>query len=115
MGIGMSEESKTTDSIKLLYFIEQWSGNSRDGKAQDVDGFHFLKMTPEGDILEAYEAYETEDGVNVVTKVPEMCGVNWLKDLGYQDFDDLESIREEDFEVVFQAALEKRDSTNLPS
>lgn len=103
---------KTTD---FLYYVENWSGNSRDGKAKDIDGYHYLKMDEAGKILEAYEFYETLEGEKIVTTVPEMAGVSWLKDLGYQDFDDLDAVTEDDFEVVCEAALEKKNSTSSPS
>ena len=54
-------------------------------------------MDKAGNILEAYELYETEEGDEVVTPLPEMHHVNWIKDLGFDDFELLDIIDEKEF------------------
>ena len=84
-------------SIKYLFKKEYWSGDSKDGMIINGDGYHFFKMDEAGNIIEAYELYETDDGDEVVTPLPEMHKVNWLKDLGFNDFETLEKIDEHEF------------------
>jgi len=85
---------------ELKFAKEYWTGDSRDGSLVNGDGFHYYKMTHDGTILEAFEYYELDDGREFVTPLPEMKNVNWFKDLGFEDFDVLELIKENDFDQV---------------
>ncbi len=76
---------------------EYWTGDSRDGKCENSDGYHYYRMTPAGLIVEAYEVYEKDDGTQVVSPLPEMQNVDWIKDLGFEDFDALDAVTERDF------------------
>ncbi len=79
---------------------EYWTGDSRDGKSENGDGYHYYRMTQGGLILEAYEAYERDDGTMVVSPLPEMQNVNWIADLGFEDFEALDMVSERDFEEI---------------
>lgn len=79
---------------------EYWTGDSRDGRLENGDGYHYYRMTANGFIFEAYEVYEKEDGTPVVSPLPEMQNVDWKKDLGFEDFDALDFISESEFEHV---------------
>ncbi len=57
-------------------------------------------MTKPGRILEAYEFYETEDGREFVSPLPEMLNVHWVEDLGFEDFEALDIIRETEFQRI---------------
>jgi hypothetical protein len=85
---------------KFMFCRETWAGDSRDGKFINGEGYHYFKMSEEGEVLDAFEYYETEEGQEVVTKVPEMKGVHWLKDLGFEDFETLEMIAEHQFDHI---------------
>ena len=74
------------------YCKEYWSGDSRDGRLVNGDGFHFFKIQKDGLIIEAFEVYESETGGQVASPMPEMKNVNWLKDLGFDDFEALDEI-----------------------
>ena len=84
----------------IIFKKEFWSGDSRDGKFQNGEGFHYFKMTEDGLILEALEVYDSEEGVEVVSNVPEMSKVHWIKDLGFHDFDTLDGLEKSEFERV---------------
>lgn len=97
-----AEVIKTTIAVKALiepehYTREYWTGDSRDGILVNGDGYHFYRMTKSGRILEAYEFYEAEDGREFACPLPEMLNVHWLEDLGFEDFEALDSIKEYDF------------------
>jgi hypothetical protein len=83
-----------------MYAREYWTGDSRDGALVNGDGYHYYKMEGEGMILEAYEFYETDDGTEVVSPLPEMQNVSWKKDLGFDNFEALDMIDESEFERV---------------
>jgi hypothetical protein len=83
-----------------MYAKEYWTGDSRDGRVVNGDGYHYYRMADEGLILEAYEFYETEDGMEVVSPLPEMHNVGWKKDLGFEDWDALDIIDEREFERI---------------
>lgn len=82
------------------FMRDYWVGDSRDGVLVNGEGYHYLKMDPGGRILEAFEVYETEDGDEVVSFMPELVNVNWLKDLGFEDMESLEAIQISEFERV---------------
>lgn len=99
-------DSDTAKSSKLTivanpadeqYAREYWTGDSRDGVLVNGDGYHYYRMTKSGKILEAYEYYETEDGREFVSPLPEMLNVHWIDDLGFEDFEALDIIKEFDF------------------
>jgi hypothetical protein len=57
-------------------------------------------MSPDGLIMEAYEFYETDDGVEVASPLPEMQNVDWKKDLGFEDMEALDLIDEGEFRRI---------------
>ena len=81
----------------FIFTKEYWVGDSRDGVLVNGDGYHFFRMLPKGLILEAYEVYENDEGDEVVTPLPEMHDVDWIKDLGFNDMEELDIIPEQDF------------------
>lgn len=83
--------------IPTVYCKEYWLGNSRDGVINNGEGYHFYKMTRDGTIVEAFEVYEREDGEHVVSPLPEMVQVNWLADLGFEDWEVLETISPDEY------------------
>ncbi|MBQ47451.1 MAG: hypothetical protein CMP10_08265 [Zetaproteobacteria bacterium] len=85
---------------KKIYTKEYWTGNSRDGNLVDGDGYHYYKMDESGLITEAYEFYELDDGRKVVSSLPEMANVNWIKDLGFEDLEALEQVEVSEFENI---------------
>ena len=87
----------TTEKERFLYTREYWVGDSRDGVLVNGDGYHFFRMLADGLILEAFEVYESEEGDEVVTPLPEMQNVGWLKDLGFADMEELDMIEESEF------------------
>lgn len=87
-----------------MFTREYWTGDSRDGALVNGDGYHFFKMEPKGTILEAYELYETDEGDEIVTPLPEMLRVGWLSDLGFEDFDVLEFIDQKEFDRIKKLA-----------
>ena len=87
----------TAVSSDFIYMREYWTGDSRDGCLVNGDGYHYYRMSREGFIFEAYECYETEDGREVASPLPEMRNVDWLKDLGFDDMEALDSVEESDF------------------
>jgi hypothetical protein len=89
-----------TETNTTVYAREYWTGDSRDGALINGDGYHYFRMNPDGTILEAYEYYEMDDGSESVAPLPEMLKVNWLTDLGFEDFEALDMITEVDFERV---------------
>ena len=64
-----TSSNDSTDSIK--YFKEFWTGDSKDGSFCDGEGYHYYRMK-NSLIVEAYEYYENDEGVEVVTPYPEM-------------------------------------------
>jgi hypothetical protein len=85
---------------ELLFAREYWTGASRDGVLEDGDGYHYYRMTKSGKILEAYECYELDDGRECAAPLPEMLNVHWIKDLGFEDFEALDMIKEGDFSRI---------------
>jgi hypothetical protein len=81
----------------VIFTKEYWTGDSRDGAVVNGDGYHYYRMSTDGLIMEAYEFYETDDGVEVASPLPEMQNVDWLKDLGFEDMDALDVIDELEF------------------
>ncbi|MBF0443049.1 MAG: hypothetical protein HQK54_14170 [Oligoflexales bacterium] len=92
------------DENEFIYTKEYWTGDSRDGNLINGDGYHYYKMSRSGKIFEAYEWYEQDDGVAVVSPLPEMKDVDWIKDLGFEDMEVLDQISKLDFEAVKKLA-----------
>ena len=87
----------TAVSSDFIYMREYWTGDSRDGCLVNGEGYHYYRMSREGFIFEAYEFYETEDGREVASPLPEMQNVDWVKDLGFDDMEALDIVEEGDF------------------
>lgn len=81
----------------IMFAREYWTGDSRDGRLVNGDGYHYYQLTRAGKILEAFEYYEKEDGTAVVSPLPEMRNVHWIEDLGFDDLDVLDPIPEIEF------------------
>lgn len=82
---------------EVIFTKEYWTGDSRDGAVVNGDGYHYYRMSADGVIIEAYEFYETDDGVEVASPLPEMQNIDWRKDLGFEDMDALDLIDENEF------------------
>ncbi len=89
------------------FYKEYWSGNSRDGGLMEGDGYHFIRMAEDGQILEAIEYYETMEGEEVVTPMPELVNVNWYRDLGYDSIETLDVVKESEFNRLKKILTEK--------
>ncbi len=100
----------TSETEDFLFKKEYWTGDSRDGVLVNGDGYHFFRMLPEGLILEAYEVYENDEGEEVVTPLPEMQKVSWIKDLGFDDFEALDAINEQEFERIREKTKDTKES-----
>lgn len=101
--VGKITETKLSPATSVgqeKFTREYWTGDSRDGVLVNGDGYHFYRMTEAGQILEAYEYYETEDGREFVSPLPEMLRVHWIEDLGFEDFEALDVIKEYDFQRI---------------
>ena len=99
---GRQIENKKEDKQpeKLFFAKEYWTGDSRDGQVVNGDGYHYYLITGRGKILEAFEYYERDDGTSVVSPLPEMLNVGWIDDLGFEDFEVLDEITEDEYEAV---------------
>lgn len=91
---------KVSEPEELIFSKEYWTGDSRDGVLENGDGYHYYRMTKSGKILEAYECYELEDGRECVNPLPEMLNVHWINDLGFDDFEALDLIKELEFSRI---------------
>lgn len=81
----------------IVWAKEYWTGDSRDGRLVNGDGYHYYQITRDGKILEAYEYYEKEDGTYVVSPLPEMRNIHWIDDLGFDDLEVLDFISESEY------------------
>lgn len=79
---------------------EYWTGDSKDGQFTNGDGYHYYEMKGNGDVLDAYEYYETDDGEEHVSHLPELIGVNWFSYFGFEDDELLENVAEQEYEYV---------------
>jgi hypothetical protein len=91
---------KSAGQEDLVFAREYWTGDSRDGALVNGDGYHYYRMTTSGKILEAYECYELDDGRECANPLPEMLNVNWIEDLGFEDFEALDMIKETEFSRI---------------
>jgi hypothetical protein len=94
------ESTQVAKIEEIVFAKEYWTGDSRDGAVVNGDGYHFYRMTSLGEILDAYEFYETDDGRECVAPLPEMIGVHWQNDLGFEDFEALDFIKEYEFDRI---------------
>ena len=99
-GLASVAAIKVSEPEELVFAKEYWTGDSRDGVLENGDGYHYYRMTKSGKILEAYECYELEDGRECVNPLPEMLNVQWINDLGFDDFEALDSIKELEFSRI---------------
>lgn len=97
--------AQSPDIQDVMYAREYWTGDSRDGAVVNGDGYHYYRMRKDGLIIEAYEFYETDDGVEVAAPLPEMQNIDWKLDLGFEDLDALDLIDENEFSRVRELTL----------
>lgn len=93
---------------EFVYTKEYWTGDSRDGHLINGDGYHYYRMSKQGKIFEAYECYEQEDGVVIVSPLPEMNNVDWIQDLGFEDMEILDTVSKTEFEQVKKLTANNR-------
>ena len=85
---------------EIWHCREYWVGDSRDGQYTNGDGYNYFQMKGEGQILRAIEYYETDDGEEKSTPLPELEGNNWFEVYGFEDDEILEPVSEHDFVSV---------------
>jgi hypothetical protein len=95
--------------IETRFCREYWTGDSKDGQYTNGDGYHYYEMQSNGDVLDAYEYYETDDGEEHVSHLPELIGVNWFQYFGFDDDELLEAVAEQEFEYVRNLPRADRD------
>lgn len=84
------------------YCREYWNGDSRDGQYINGDGYHYFEMKGDGNVIKAFEYYETDDGEEHASLIPELTGINWFSFFGFEDEELLETIPEHEFNYVEQ-------------
>ena len=99
-GVASVASNKVSEPEETVFAKEYWTGDSRDGVLENGDGYHYYRMTKSGKILEAYECYELEDGRECANPLPEMLNVHWINDLGFDDFEALDLIKELEFSRI---------------
>jgi hypothetical protein len=92
---------------EIWYCREGWNGDSRDGQYTNGDGYHYFEMKGDGNIMSAFEYYETDDGEERVTLVPELIGINWFSFFGFEDEEILDSVPEHLYRRVEELAQKK--------
>jgi hypothetical protein len=100
MSLGrFSKDSKqpSRDPDVIWHCREYWNGDSKDGHLINGDGYHYFEMKGNGYILRALEFYETEDGEEKSTELPELVGLNWFQFFGFEDDEILEGIAAHEF------------------
>jgi hypothetical protein len=107
----MESVMQVDHSDQAVFVKEYWTGDSRDGAVVNGDGYHYYRMAEDGKILEAYEFYETDDGVEVASPLPEMLNVNWQRDLGFDDMEALDKIDEHEFDRVKELTQKQREKS----
>lgn len=100
--LDISRNDRKPDEV--WYCREYWTGDSRDGKYQNGDGYHYFEMKGPGHVLRAFEYYETDDGEERATSVPELVGINWFDFFGFEDEELLEPVALREFLYVEQLA-----------
>lgn len=104
----LNKDNNPTIDADVLFAREYWAGDSRDGHIVNGDGYHYYLLTKQGKILEAYEYYEKEDGTTVVSPLPEMQNIDWIRDLGFEDFEVLDMIPEHEYLRIKELMNEPR-------
>ncbi len=79
---------------------EPWFGDSRDGQFVNGEGYHYFQMKGEGLIEKAVEWYESDDGEEHATEIPELLGLNWFEFFGYEDDEILETVPPHEFSYI---------------
>jgi hypothetical protein len=98
----LSAERKSRNPDEIWYCREYWTGDSRDGRYQNGDGYHYFEMKGPGIVLRAFEYYETDEGEEHVAPVPELVGINWFEFFGFEDEELLEPVALREFLYVEQ-------------
>ena len=84
----------------IWFCREYWNGDSRDGQYLNGDGYHYFEMKGDGNVVKAYEFYETDEGEEHVNAVPELTGINWFEFFGFEDEELLEAVPEHEFHYI---------------
>ena len=96
-----SREEKTVlqniPQEKIWHCREFWNGDSKDGQYLNGEGYHYFEMKGQGNIQKAFEYYETDEGEEKVTPIPELIGINWFQFFGFEDDELLEKVSENYF------------------
>lgn len=100
--VNLSTARKTRKNDEVWYCRECWNGDSRDGQYMNGDGYHYFEMKGDGNVVKAFEFYETDDGEEHITLVPELIGINWYSFFGFEDDELLEIIPEHEFVYIEQ-------------
>lgn len=79
---------------------EPWFGDSRDGQLINGEGYHYFQMKGDGHIEKAIEWYESDDGEEHTSDVPELVGLNWYEFFGYDDDEILETVPSHEFSYI---------------
>ena len=79
---------------------EYWTGDSRYGQFTNGDGYHYFEIKGSGIIVKALEYYETDDGEEHSSEVPELIGINWFGFFGFEDDELLETVPEHEFAYI---------------
>lgn len=90
------------DPEKTWHCREYWTGDSRDGQYCNGDGYHYFEMKGDGIIAKALEYYETDEGEEKTTELPELVGTNWFEFFGFEDDELLETVAEHEFDYIEQ-------------
>lgn len=87
---------------EIWYCREYWTGDSRDGKYLNGDGYHYFEMRGDGNVVRAYEYYESDEGEERAMPVPELVGTNWFEFFGFEDDELLETVTFREFLYIEQ-------------
>jgi hypothetical protein len=93
---------------ETIFCKEGWFGNSRDGLHVAGEGYNYFEMRSNGEILRAFEYYETDDGDEKVCEVPELLGINWFSYFGFEDDEILDIVNAGEF--LWVEDLQKRSA-----
>ena len=77
----------TRSAHEVWYCKEYWNGDSKDGVYVNGDGYHFYKIEGNGNIIDAFEFYESDDGEERSLHLPDLIGINWYAFFGYTEND----------------------------
>ena len=83
-----------------FYAREYWTGDSRDGQLVNGDGYHYFRLKKDGTILKRMNITKLKMELAFSSLLPEMKNVGWIKDLGFDDFEVLETIGDRDFNFI---------------